>query len=224
MREKMIDRIEKMLRITHGDNRGATEAEVKNALAMAQRLMRKHNIEMAEVLKKEDDRPQVGDIIQRTVRSKGNVVNFESAILHAICLMTNTAFFIERIGSKHNLVVYGLKDDVDIAEMMFTEVIFLMRAMARLEVNGKWCKRHKDWCLGFAHGVHHQAKAEAEKPVPNESGSTTIIVLKDQLLKEYADTQLSLGKARKRTQKVGQEFFDGKEKGKAFQFPKGKIS
>ena len=45
--DSIIKRIKKLL--TLANNSGATEAEAKNAMAMAQRLMTKYNISMANV-------------------------------------------------------------------------------------------------------------------------------------------------------------------------------
>ena len=69
-RESIIDRIRAILSKT--ESRGASEAEAATALEMAQRLLIKHNLDMAEIVDiQTDDDPVTEETLFGTVGAKG---------------------------------------------------------------------------------------------------------------------------------------------------------
>lgn len=210
-RNRMIDKIEKLLRRC-GEGANASEAEVQQAMSYAQEMMEKYEIEMAEVMAAQGEKYDLGSIMEQIVRTHCKTEHHEVRILQAVALITGTRCYInpnsgvvDKNGkwSKRKLqILYGHKDDVAIAHRMYSELIVLVKALARMKVDDPHPQKRYHYCCGFGDGLYQQAleldraKKARAKAAEQTSGTAMILRDKDQLIDQFAEG-LGLRKAGK---------------------------
>ena len=107
--ESIIKRIKKLL--TLANNSGATEAEAKNAMAMAQRLMTKYNISMANV---GIDKPSERNIRHEQYFTRKGSLNPADK---EIAVILNRFYKVKILFSGGcSLVMVGTPEDIEIAK------------------------------------------------------------------------------------------------------------
>lgn len=195
----IIDRIEKLLRRT--TENGATTAEAEQALAYAQKLMDKHNIELAEVMShNQDAAPKFDDVGEEPVQFKAKFETFEKSVAHTVCTMCDLKFYYRnhRYPKKRiEVVFYGLQRDIDIGKMLYAELTLMSRVMARHHLGKKWTQSHWHYCNGFAYGLQIKADEwKAERDRQRSTNTNALIVLKDELIAQYQEKNLKLRTAR----------------------------
>jgi len=232
-RDKMISRIETVLRRCD-PKANATEAEVEQAMAFAQTMMRKYDVEMAEVMAAKGEDLDMSAIGETIVREHSKTDKHELAILNALCLICGVKAYTTTVYKegkrKKQMVIYGAKADMAMCHKMFTELIVLVRAMARFKVPGRWTQKHYWYCNGFGNGLYAkavelQAKQEREDAAPATAPTATttaLIVRKDALIERYATENLGLKPARRsrssRAAMLSSEYATGNQDGRDYEF------
>ena len=206
-RDWIIDKIEKVLRRCKPEA-NATEAEVEQAMAFAEALMRKHNIELAEVLESRGETLEMDSIVEEDVHVQAKADKPILAILNAVTIVTGTkAYKTTRwVGNSRKivLVIYGYKDDVAVARRMFSELITISKTFAKFKIPGRWSRPHYWYQVGFANGLYSKAldiqaqrmKADQEATGNGDGKCTALIVRKGDLIRQYEEQTLNLRPAR----------------------------
>lgn len=217
-RSKILDRIEKLLRRTK--ERGASEAEVEAAMDMAQRLMEKHNIEMAELHAENKRTFTDKDVVDEAVRRHSALEKWEEQLLVFVGKLCNVEVYVTRHAytGKHGELkwgwtqrMYGIGADIEIARCLYTELLFVLPSMARANGITKQFARKK-YCYGYVTGMRAKAEArEREMAAARPSTCTALITTKQLAVRDYAKKNLKLEerKTQSHTQHEGLEFYQG---------------
>jgi hypothetical protein len=196
VRDKAVERIRKLMAVSSGA--GATEAEIETYLAAARKLMDKFAVEESELNRNEDTRQAAYEsmVIFEAYARAGGISPWDNWLAYvpdAICDVghyTSKKWRANKRGKfcEHEvLIFYGLPRDCEVAKAMYQELLATMRAMARFRLGKDWMKLEQDYCTGFTTRLTTRArelKRSSSSPENAEgSGSTAIVLLKDQLLK-----------------------------------------
>lgn len=197
-REQIIDRIEKIMRKTREN--GCTEAEVEAAARMARKLMDEHNVELAEVLAKEERSLGAEDIVEEVARKTNTGVNHEVTLINVVSDLCDVKGYMrhyDRLDSRKIEVVFvGLPVDIAAAKMLYLELVIACRALARGNVGPGWSKKHYWYCHGFVLGLAQKIRDDKLRAKSKNAG-TALVVVKDQLITEHmAKKHLITRKAR----------------------------
>ena len=87
MSQKVIDRIEQLLKRT--TENGATQAEAEQAVAYAQKLMDKHNLELADVVASGEEKLGMDDVSEVDAQFKAKFESFEKSLIHTAVSYTH---------------------------------------------------------------------------------------------------------------------------------------
>lgn len=214
-RGKIVQQIEAVLRRTR-EGANATEAEVEQAVAFAERLMKKHNIEMAEVLDAGESPYTSKDIVELCVWDKSKKPGrYVRNIIATACKITGSRHYI--LGPR--MYAYGIKEDCETAKVIIEELVVIVRTLARHTCGKGWGPKQRSYALGFSVGLWQKFSEPAQ-----EKQTAGLIVLKNELIDAKA-IELDLKPARKaRTVKVTDDYFTGLDDGKDFELKSGHIS
>lgn len=199
----IINRIRKILERSKDPN--APEGEVETALAMAEKLMQKYNIDEHQVLLSSDAarRTAYETITEAMAYQRANKIDQWDMTLAWVCnCVCGTKFFLRhpyatntrgKVGPVEQIHFYGFPRDVAVAQALFMELLATMRAMARLRLGRNMDKAdERSYCTGFSSRLHSRAnqikKDRDEAPAGSEEATAGAIVLaKDTLLERYAE-------------------------------------
>lgn len=116
MKESIIEKVRNLL--NKNEANGCTEAESQSAMLMAQKLMAKHGLDMADVDTEGEESKEVVHEgvtpIEKTIWWKKSLANVVAENFKCICYIST---YRGRGGSK--IVFLGLKSDVEIAKEVF---------------------------------------------------------------------------------------------------------
>lgn len=197
--EKVIDRVQKLLKVATGD---ANENESQTAARMAAKMMEKHNLEMHDVIVEE---LHDGNVIDSPVVGWGLTnwpgwleTMFSSIAKTFDCHGNKKSYWDEETYSNGwKLQVYGYKDDVKIVQWLFS----FCYAEANRGADEYWEQfgemyRHagiharaakRDYRIGFSEGVMATLQDIRLKKKPISSGKE-LVVLKEQAIQDkYGD-------------------------------------
>lgn len=218
--EKLLKRLNQILKRTT-DN-GATEAEAKQALEYAEKLMREHDIEMSEVEGYAESltTDAVQDFMARSVVSPAL---FEKILACAVAKLFNCGCYVRKNYSKNprspktEMHFVGFQLDTQAAGATYCELIVAARAFARAYFGSGWRSEHNNFCKGFAFGIIDKIddivrERESEQEVET-SNSTALIVRKNELVQNKL-VELGIVKPKKsRAVGAGAGFTEGRFEG-----------
>lgn len=230
--ERIVTQIKSLLKKASDGDSKSSAAEVEQALAFAQKLMDKHNLEMADLVASGDEHLSDKDMGEDPVQFKAKLETFEKSLLHCVCDMTDTKWYYCKkpiLDAKKNkwtrkikVAIYGLAKDVAIARSLYAELVLVTRIMARHHMGKKWTQKHWHYMNGFADGLHDQSvmakyKREQERRENAQSNSTALIVVKDALIEKYEEKLgLVKGRSRGRRNAPSEEFSRGHRDGSEY--------
>jgi hypothetical protein len=188
-RESIIDRIRKLSKMT--TERGCSESEALTALEMANRLIAEYDIEQDELTIREDAR---GCIKDEFIEIK-SVIGEWTRVMGAIQSLYNCKVWFQSreddllgIGLVMKLKVvniYGFPTDVA-AALAMTSICHTAIATESerwgKENRIRSAKRHADFQAGMA--IRLAERIREMKPTANLATGTSLMVLKDQLVKD----------------------------------------
>lgn len=183
-RERVIEQIRKCLNLA-GNN--PSEAEVQAALAMAKKLMDKHDIDEAEVnVKATADQNAVNVNEVDGVRRKGNVEKMDQLIAMACATLCSCKVILLRDGSMAICRFIGFPRDIAVAQALSEQLRIVMRTMARFKYGKKWGNEHTSYSVGFAAKLLKRAteQQEARRAAPVEV-TGAIVLAKDHAIARF---------------------------------------
>lgn len=182
--EKLIDKIQKLMRKTI-DN-GATEAEAETSLLIAQQLMAKHGIEMTEVIEKAQEISDDEKVVENTTNYKKH--SWWEIMLSDIIANNFRCYTYRRIGGRQSSIVfYGQKKDAEVAKEIFSVYLTITENLAKKYVSnypsGTRTKIKNTYIDGLLDGF----SLKLRKQVENNSEMALVLVKPDALVKAYQD-------------------------------------
>lgn len=212
--DSIIKRIKKLL--TLANNSGATEAEAKNAMAMAQRLMTKYNISMANV---GNDKPSERNIRHEQYFTRKGSLNPADK---EIAVILNKFYKVKILFSGGcSLVMVGTPEDIEIAKYVhgYLRAVFFKcwnEYKARAIFPNK-----ADYYFGLQTGIcekMQEAENSAKSEETHEACKKYELVLvknKEAIANYIYDTFGKLGRSRRRSasRMDANSFYAGKAKG-----------
>ncbi len=181
-REKTIELVEKLMRRTR-ENAHATEAEIEQAVALARQLMRKHQIEMAEILAREEETLKQEDIVEQEARTSSKLFRFEKGLATCVAKVCGVRWFYQpsqyitkggNFRTRYTIKFYGLRVDTEAARILFCEMLIVVRALARGRV-GTNSTAVETYCEGFASGLLKKINDQMRKEEPVDNKTKTLI-------------------------------------------------
>lgn len=212
--ESIIKRIKKLL--TLANNSGATEAEAKNAMAMAQRLMTKYNISMANV---GNDKPSERNIRHEQYFTRKGSLNPADK---EIAVILNRFYKVKILFSGGcSLVMVGSPEDIEIAKYVhgYLRAVFFKCWNSFKETAA--FPNKADYYFGLQTGICERMQ-EAENSAKSEETQEAckkyelVLVKNKEAIANYIyDTFGKLGKSRRRSasRMDANSFYAGKAKG-----------
>lgn len=147
--EKIIDKVNKLLNVT--EERGASEAEAITASLMAQKLMKKYNIEYADIGKSKNE--EICELEADTPNGHKWKYSFAASVAISYCCHVYVC-------GNSKLIFRGYKSDILIARRVF---MYLYDTCVRL---GKQEQRKGNdftsFCIGFTSGVSERLSSNCK--------------------------------------------------------------
>lgn len=210
----IIKRIKKLL--TLANNSGATEAEAKNAMAMAQRLMTKYNISMANVGSNKPSERNIRHEQYFTRKGSLNPADKEIAVI------LNRFYKVKILFSGGcSLVMVGTPEDIEIAKYVhgYLRAVFFKCWNSFKETVA--FPNKADYYFGLQTGICERMQ-EAENSAKSEETQEAckkyelVLVKNKEAIANYIyDTFGKLGRSRRRSasRMDANSFYAGKAKG-----------
>lgn len=213
--DSIIKRIKKLL--TLANNSGATEAEAKNAMAMAQRLMTKYNISMANV---GDDSSQGSINHEAFFRRKGCFNDADKLIMNLL-----TRYYKVRIiYSGNTIIIVGRPENVEIAKYVhgYLRTVFFKcwNEYKRTTDFANKASFYKGLWVGIDQRMEESEKqAKSEETTDAVQKYELVLVNERQAISNYID--ITFGRLRstkaRRTNLSSRDFEAGHAKGRTVQ-------
>lgn len=196
-REKIIERIKKLLEVT--EKHGATEQEAVQAALMAQKLMAENDINDYEL---GDEAEPIEDIHIKCARRWQELL--ASVIAHNFrCKIFTQLSYENEYDRKRSTKVcfYGYRQDAKAASLVFEKLAKVghklgyahaKTRLAELQREGKWYFEHKDLYNSFVVGFVDGAKSVLEK-----QSKELMIICPPKVNEAYEEFSKDFGKARK---------------------------
>lgn len=212
--DSIIKRIKKLL--TLANNSGATEAEAKNAMAMAQRLMTKYNISMANV---GSDKPSERNIRHEQYFTRKGSLNPADK---EIAVILNRFYKVKILfNGGCSLVMVGTPEDIEIAKYVhgYLRTVFFKCWNSFKETVA--FPNKADYYFGLQTGICERMQ-EAENSAKSEETQEAckkyelVLVKNKEAIANYIyDTFGKLGRSRRRSasRMDANSFYAGKAKG-----------
>ena len=191
-KQKIIDKIQKLLRLA--DNDGATEAEALAAAAMARKLMDEHNVTVN--LEEERERKPK----QQSVKSQTKRFDQINIMVSAIATYCDCRAIYDKDGVNFNFI--GMPEDAMMAEEMFV----MIRAVANtewkrfiklpeytaalLEAHGNKNKLKRIWRKEYGMRMSQRIVAlrkEREAKLETTHQGTALVVVKKEVVNNFID-------------------------------------
>lgn len=203
MKNDIVDKIRNLLQRTK--EKGASEAEVETAAKLAAKLMEKHQIDQAEVFEHNQSSLGIEDYCEMVMRDHCKWERWEKRLGSLAAESTNTKYYMRKspgitktgkLRLRYQFVAYGHRDDVQAACAMFAEMLTVCRTMAITRL-GPWKQQHYHYCEGFCTELIFKLREERRAAEEERNKNTrTLVVRKDELLRQYAAEKLNLKDSR----------------------------
>ncbi len=182
--EKLIDKIQKLMRKTV-DN-GATEAEAETSLLIAQQLMAKHGIEMAEVVEKTKADEEDDKVVHNGTDYKRYA--WWERVLASVIADNFRCYTYRNVRSRQSRIVFfGQAKDVEVCKEIFNVYVSIVESLAKKYVS-KYPAGHRNpikntYIDGFIDGL----KVKLKKQVENNKEMALVLVKPESVVKAYTD-------------------------------------
>jgi len=191
---KLISRIQKLLNLSKSSN----QHEAEQAATLAQRLMAKHSIKMAQLNK---ETWEFNSRILKKVARASATDKYVATILHR---HFNVRMMYSRAGKKETwLVATGTEDNLDVAEYMYKYLNDSFDRCWKSYYNENSTTRNSktSFQLGMYNGLNDKLKTQKEE-MARESDCTALVVM-DTKLDTYMKQKYSISTRRNTTVRAG---------------------
>ncbi len=214
--EKAIDKVRKLLAM--GDeNSGASQNEIDQAIAAAERILAQHQLTREDVTQAEDgswDASKVEYSKRSTYSFGANLTQWQADLGHFICDFLGTVKWYRQTGryrrvnpndnasmlalneagrtSKANkLTFYGPDEDCEAAADLFTELQHAIATMGQL-YHGGWARGSgASYCEGFVNGLERAHQKSQGQLTSGEDKYALVVQEKSLAIRKGADHWLA---------------------------------
>jgi len=197
---KVLDKIRKLLALAHGE--GATPSEVENALAQAEKLRTKYQIDINEL----EISPNDIDYEYLLMDTKSFEPKHWISKLCSVIAFGYNCKLIKNVkaNGKIYMRIIGFTEDVEMCENAIFNTKVIVREMADIQwkINGKEKTFRHNYILGFVEGLDERLKAERkDKFVIEEQAQKydLIVYKKDALIEGFISQNFNNIKQGRRT-------------------------
>lgn len=193
MENKVLDKIRKLLALAN--DKGASPAEVENALAQAEKLQRKYNISLDEFELSPHDITY--EYLYNDTKSyePSSWLQYLAQIIAEgyNCVLINH----KTIDGKKFIRIVGTANDVQLCENVIFSTKEIIRSMAQVQwkMNGKTKTFRKSYILGFLNGLNERLQKERAEQQGGEKYAL-IIHKKDALIKDFINANWNVRQGR----------------------------
>jgi hypothetical protein len=195
-RDKIINRIQKLLNVANGTSESGYTAEAETAMKMAQNYMKSYGLSMSQIELKESMEEA---ILEATLDSNSTIRKWETGIALAVCvvcdcqIITRSKTFKSTAGNWKtikNLVFIGYEKDTQLAKLLYR----CFHASARSQAKKQYPESHsrqRSFLCGLANRLNQRAKQEKNKATSSTSFAL-IVVEKEKNVKDWMSQNLQL--------------------------------
>jgi len=151
-------------------------------MAFARKIMNEYNISMSEI---DIDDMKKQEVVQNKGIIKRKFKGWEFLLSGAVSKLCSVGVFKRNGYCDSKIVFFGLKEDVDLAEQIYSILRKELLSMARLK--GYKGAEQRSYCLGIVHTMLRRLEEEQKKEEKQEQGEKckAIMVIKNQLVEQY---------------------------------------
>jgi len=175
-REQIVEKVQKLLRLSKSDN----EHEASLAMANANKLLLKYNLEMSDV-----DEIDINEILEETVMSGKRMISWKLLLLNAIMDLNNcTIITHNRIRGEKSVKAIGKKQNIAISMSMFDYVCKTMDRKLKHFSGDAFAFR-----MGFTSAIQQKVREiiQSRKTDVQMSDCTALVVQEKALVKQFID-------------------------------------
>jgi hypothetical protein len=198
-KEKIADKIKKLLALSKSDN----EHEASLALANANKLLMKHNLEMKDL-----EEIDLTCIVEEEVMSAGRIMNYKSMMLNAVMGFNNCEILIHSITHGNKIIkAIGKKQNIDVSLSMYE---YLMNTMER-KMKVEKPRNKTSFRLGFSHSIAIKIKEimQERNNSNNDVACTALVIQEKKMAKDFMHNKYkNLRTQRAKTSYRDRESFD----------------
>lgn len=215
VKESIIDKVRKVLALTHSN----IDGEAKAALLMAQKLMAEHHLVMADVASVDKTIKQVVD---DGVFESARMPWFYGKTARIIADNFRCYAYINRGYRSKTIQFIGLKEDVDLAKMVFSSALEMMNYHAKKYMKDNHLTGagiRNTYIGGYMVGLKEQFDEQVKH---NDWG---LVLVKDAEVKSVYD-KLNLRSVRSKVRMTGDQHAQasGIDQGRQFKVVSGKLT
>ena len=180
----IIERIRNLFAL--GDSsRNPYEEEVKTALAMAQRLMKKYNLSLSEI----DLEKQKDDINKEFTKTKLSIAFWERKLARMVANLFNCDPIINaNYNRDRGWIFIGFKEEAKLASQSYDYLDYVIRIMANTYAIHKL-----DFYAGITDRLQERIDEEIKWNTPEETSKCTAIVCcKNKLIETWKEKHMKL--------------------------------
>jgi hypothetical protein len=185
-KESLIEKIRALLALSD-TSRNSSTAEAETAAIKVQELLRKHNIQMAEVLADDNLDCEI-EIEQCEFSDKLTNQKWETLLTGCVCLMTNTQSFVQKEIKCWNKTRYkcffvGTKEDCEVAKDLY---IYLYRIIVRFANQYETSFSRRSFIMGFLQSIYNRI-IEQQKVQETTEKYEMVLVKKEKGISDFLE-------------------------------------
>ncbi len=177
-KEQISDKIRKLLALSKSSN----EHEASLALANANKLLMKHNLEMKDL-----EEIDLNCIIEEVVMSAGRIMNYKPIMLNAILELNNCEMLIHSVAHGNKIIkaikAIGKKQNIEVSISMYD---YLMNTMER-KMREENPRNKTSFRLGFSYSIARKIKEiiMERNRQDNDVACTALVIQEKKMAKDF---------------------------------------
>lgn len=213
-KESIIEKVRALIALSDME-RNSSASEAETAAIKAQELIRKYNIQMADVLT-DDNLGCELEIEQCEFSNKLTHQKWETYLSSCICLMTETQSFLQSQPegwkrTRYKFFFVGTKEDCEVAKELY---IFLYKRIVRIANTYEESFSRRSFILGFLSSLYKRIE-EKKKIQETTSKYEMVLVKKNEGISNYLDS-IGVRKMNIRNSSISldpEAYFHGRQEG-----------
>lgn len=181
-KEKIVDKIKKLLALSKSSN----EHEASLAMENANKLLMKHNLEMSDI-----EEIDMNDIIESEVMSGGRMMSWKLNILSSVMELNNCQILLySQRGGKKTVKAIGKKTSIEVSVSMYD---YLIKTMDRIIKNTIYDIDVFSFRIGFAYAITQKIKEiiteRSKADDAFDQACTALVVVEKALIQKFMNEQ-----------------------------------
>jgi hypothetical protein len=176
-KEKIVDKIRKLLALSESSN----EHEAMLAMENANKLLMKHNLEMSDV-----NEVDINEMIEDDIMSGGRLMSYKTSLISSIMRLNNCEIVVHNRTRGQKIVkALGKKHNIQVSISMYEYLVSTMEKIIKKEK----CGNANSFRIGFAHSINQKVneiiKERNKKQNEFDEACTALVVVEKELVKKF---------------------------------------